>query len=66
MPPDVLKQKKKELEAYALLNKTTAEQGIPQDDGSIIVIRSVQGKPCEEFKYSAEERELAGWPEWTD
>lgn len=50
------------LEDYAALNGSTSEQGIEQPDGSVVVLRSVQGEPCEEFTLSAEEREEKGWP----
>jgi len=53
---------KQELEEYAELNGSTAEKGIEQADGTIVVLRSVQGEPCEEFSYSAEERTDKGWP----
>lgn len=53
---------KKDLEEYAELNGSTSEKGIEQADGSIVVLRSVQGAPCEEFTLSAEEREEKGWP----
>lgn len=52
---------KKDLEEYATINGSTAEKGIEQADGSIVVLRSVQGAPCEEFILSAEEREEKGW-----
>lgn len=55
-------QEKQDLEEYAELNGSTSEKGIEQADGSIVVLRSVQGAPCEEFTLSAEEREEKGWP----
>jgi hypothetical protein len=50
------------LEEYAEKNGSTAEQGLEQEDGSVVVLRSVQGETCEEFALSAEEREEKGWP----
>lgn len=53
---------KKDLQAYSEQNGSTAEQGIEQEDGSIIVLRSTQGQPTEQFQLSPEEREDLGWP----
>ena len=57
-----LSEKMAALEAYAELNGSTAEQGIEQEDGSIVVLQSVQGQPCEQTQLSAEERGDRGWP----
>jgi len=57
-----VEQEKQDLEEYAMKNGSTAEKGIEQRDGSVLIIRSVQGEQCEEFFLSAQEREEKGWP----
>jgi hypothetical protein len=55
-------KEKKALEKYAEINGSTSEQGIEQPNGSVVVLRSVQGANCEMFTLSAKEREGKGWP----
>jgi hypothetical protein len=62
MDPNELNAAKADLEHVADHNQSTAEQGIDQKDGSVLVLRSVQGDPCEEFTFSVEDREVNGWP----
>lgn len=56
---------KQDLEEYAELNGSTATRAITQEDGSMIVIESVQGQPCTQYTPSAEEQ-MNRWPPEVD
>lgn len=61
MTLDPYAQDKRDLEEYAELNGSTATRAITQEDGSMIVIESVQGQPCTQYTPSEEERNNR-WP----
>lgn len=51
-----------DLQMFAHENGSTAVQGIEQDDGSILVLTSVQGETCTRDLVAPEDRFEAGWP----
>lgn len=52
-----------DLEAYAKQNGSTAERGIEQKNGSIVVLTSVKGAKCTRKTLSTDkDRVAAGWP----
>lgn len=51
-----------DLEALAQENDSTAYQGIDQEDGSVLELKSVRGATCEKTVFGPDDRLEAGWP----